>query len=79
MTSEKPEADRALIALVALAAADRSERDPEPRVLTEVLLHDAGYSNQEIGAMLGEKPDTIRKRIARAGDSAPQTRKGSGR
>jgi DNA-directed RNA polymerase specialized sigma24 family protein len=59
--------EAALRALVVLRAADRAEREPEPRISTELLLHKAGFSNAQIGDIVGEKSDTVRKRLERAG------------
>jgi hypothetical protein len=61
------DSEMALRALVILAAADRAERDPPPQVATERLLHEAGLSSTQIGTILDEKADTIRKRLERAG------------
>jgi DNA-directed RNA polymerase specialized sigma24 family protein len=59
--------DSALRGLLVLIAAERAERDPESRIATEVLLQRAGFSSTEIGSILDQKPDTVRKRIERAG------------
>lgn len=64
---EEIDTESALRVLVILQAADRAERDPEPRVATEALLHKAGFSNAQIGDIVGEKSDTVRKRLERAG------------
>jgi DNA-directed RNA polymerase specialized sigma24 family protein len=66
MAADQNPGERALLGLLALQAADRTERQPEPRVATELLLHDAGFTNSEIGAMIGEKANTVRMRIDRA-------------
>jgi len=58
--------DRALLGVLALLAADRAERVPEARISTEALLHKSGFSNAQIGEIVGEKADTIRKRLERA-------------
>lgn len=66
--------DRALFGILALLAADRTEREPEPRIPTELILHEAGFSNGEIGAMIDEKADTVRKRINRAKKAAAESK-----
>jgi DNA-directed RNA polymerase specialized sigma24 family protein len=71
VSTERTETDPALLALVALLAADRSERDPEPQLSTELVLASAGLSHQQIAAILGKKPDAVRMKISRAKASAP--------
>lgn len=66
MAAEQNSGERALLGLLALQAADRVERQPEPRVTTEMLLHGAGFTSAEIAAMIGEKSATVAKRIERA-------------
>ncbi len=66
MALELIDTEGALRALAILHAADRAEREPEPRVSTEALLHRAGFSNAQIGEIVGEKSDTVRKRLERA-------------
>jgi hypothetical protein len=61
------DSEAALRALVVLRAADRAEREPAPRISTEHLLHEAGLSHAQIGVIVGDKSDTVRKRLARAG------------
>ncbi len=72
---EEIDTESALRALMSLQAADRAEREPEARVSTEILLHKAGFSNAQIGAIVGEKPDTVRKRIERAEKDDPKSKK----
>jgi DNA-directed RNA polymerase specialized sigma24 family protein len=67
MSLESIDTEAALRTLAILKAADRAERDPEPRVATEALLQKAGFSNAQIGEIVGEKSDTVRKRLERAG------------
>jgi DNA-directed RNA polymerase specialized sigma24 family protein len=64
--AQENESDPALLAIVALLAADRSERVPEPTLPTELVLDAAGLSHQQIGAMLGKKPDAVRMKVTRA-------------
>lgn len=66
MAAEEPKSDPALLAIVALLAADRSEREPEPALATEVVLSAAGLPNQLIADILGKKPDAVRMKINRA-------------
>lgn len=70
------DSEMALRALVILAAADRAERDPPPRVATDHLLREAGLSHAQIGAIVDKKADTIRKRLERAEADAASAKKG---
>jgi len=63
---EEIDSGQALRALAVLVAADRAERDPPPAVSTERLLHEAGFTNAQIGVIVNDKADTVRKRLARA-------------
>ena len=71
------DAETALQALVVLQAADRAEREPEPRVSTELLLHEVGLSYAQIGVIVGDKADTVRKRLERAEKDGPKQKKAS--
>lgn len=77
------DSEAALRALVVIQAADRAERLPAPKVSTEHLLHGAGFSYAQIGAIVGDRPDTVRKRLERAEKDAvkaknvSKTKKGS--
>jgi hypothetical protein len=71
------EAETALRALVVLAAADRAERDPPPRVPTERLLYEAGLSPLQIGVIVDEKAATIKKRLERAEKDKQATKEAS--
>lgn len=71
------DAEAALRALVILRAADRAERDPEPRISTELLLYKAGFSYAQIGDIVGDKADTVRKRLERAKKDGSKPRKAS--
>jgi hypothetical protein len=73
---ETIDSEMALRALVILAAADRAERDPAPRVATDRLLREAGLSHAQIGMIVDEKADTIRKRLERAEKDAASAKKG---
>jgi DNA-directed RNA polymerase specialized sigma24 family protein len=68
MIAEDSTDDRVMRGILAVLVADRSERESEPRIPTENLLYGVGFSYQEIGQMIGDKPDTVRKRISRAAD-----------
>jgi hypothetical protein len=71
--------EAALRALVVLAAADRAERDPPPRISTDRLLFEVGLTHTQIGAIVGDRADTVRKRLERAGKEASAPKKGSKR
>jgi DNA-directed RNA polymerase specialized sigma24 family protein len=76
---ESPSSDPALLGVLALLAADRAEREPQPEVPTEVLLGHAGLSYQVIADVLGKKPEAVRKRIERAKIAAkPKSKAGKG-
>ncbi len=66
MGSDANSPDSALLGILALLAADRSEREPEPAIATEVVLSAAGLSSQLIANILGKKPDAVRMKINRA-------------
>jgi hypothetical protein len=74
MAGEESQSDPALLAIAALLAADRSEREPEPAIATEVVLSAAGLSNQLIANILGKKPDAVRMKINRAKATAKKPR-----
>jgi hypothetical protein len=69
----------ALRVVAVLAAADRAERNPPPRIPTDRLLREVGLSYAQIGAIFDEKPGTIQKRLERAGKEAPTPKKGARR
>lgn len=69
---ESIDTESALRALLVLSAADRAERQPEPKVSTEGLLSEVGLTNAQIGAIVDEKADTVRKRLERAAPKAPK-------
>jgi len=58
--------DPALLGVLALLAADRAERDPEPTLATEVVLDAAGLDHRLIADVIGKKPDAVRMKISRA-------------
>lgn len=64
-TSTSPDTEllKHLRALVLLNLRPRAEGEG---LRDEVLLNQAGFSPVEIGAMLGKKPNTVSKAIARA-------------
>jgi DNA-directed RNA polymerase specialized sigma24 family protein len=66
MATETPALDPALLGVLALLAADRAERDPEPRLATELVLDAAGLDHRLIAEILGKKPDAVRMKISRA-------------
>lgn len=74
---EDIDSEAALRALVILRAADRAERLPAPKVSTEHLLHQAGFSYAQIGAIVGDKAGTVQKRLERAEKDAAKSKKGS--
>jgi DNA-directed RNA polymerase specialized sigma24 family protein len=66
MATENPVLDPALLGVLALLAADRAERDPEPQLSTELVLSAAGLDHRLIAEILGKKPDAVRMKISRA-------------
>jgi DNA-directed RNA polymerase specialized sigma24 family protein len=58
--------DPALLGILALLAADRAERDPEPKLDTELVLDAAGLDYRLIAEVIGKKPDAVRMKISRA-------------
>ncbi len=63
---ESPSTDPAMLGVLALLAADRAERQPEPKMPTELVLSGAGLDHHLIASILGKKPDAVRMKIARA-------------
>jgi DNA-directed RNA polymerase specialized sigma24 family protein len=78
MAAEPSPSERALLGILALQAADRAEREREPRIATELVLHGAGFSNAEIAAIIDEKSGTVAKRIERAKKAAEKSKKSAG-
>lgn len=70
--------ERILLAMVALAAADRDERvDELPPRRSELVLSDVGLSPSEIAALTGKSFDTVRGTIRRAAArSKPKSKAG---
>jgi hypothetical protein len=58
--------DPALVGILALLVADRAEREPEPRLATELVLDAAGLDHRLIANVIGKKPDAVRMKISRA-------------
>jgi hypothetical protein len=58
--------DPALLGILALLAADRAERDPEPKFATELVLDAARLDHRLIADVVGKKPDAVRMKISRA-------------
>ena len=73
---EAIDSEAALRALLVLTAADWAERDPLPRVSTDRLLYEAGLTHAQIGAIVDDKADTVRKRLERSDKGAPASKKG---
>jgi hypothetical protein len=71
------DSELALRALVILRAAERAEREPAARVSTEALLHKAGFSYAQIGEIVADKADTVRKRLERADKDDAVAKRGS--
>ncbi len=67
--------DPALLGILALLAADRAERRPEPELATELVLAGAGLDHQLIAAILGKKPNAVRMKITRAKEAAEKRAK----
>jgi hypothetical protein len=74
--SAETKTDPALLGLLALFAADRAERSPEPELATEVVLAAAGLDYQLIAGILGKKPDAVRMRVSR---TKAASKKGKGK
>jgi DNA-directed RNA polymerase specialized sigma24 family protein len=70
--------DPALLGILALLAADRAERNPEPKLATELVLDAAGLDHRLIADVVGKKPDAVRMKISRARTPAKK-RKAKGR
>ena len=75
MAAEPQAPDPALLGVLALLAADRAERSPEPQIPTEVVLAAAGLDHGLIAEVLGKKPDAVRMRISRAKAAAKGKKK----
>jgi hypothetical protein len=58
--------DPALLGILALLAADRAERDPEPKLATELVLGAAGLDHRLIAEVVGKNPAAVRMKISRA-------------
>jgi DNA-directed RNA polymerase specialized sigma24 family protein len=71
---DAPSTEPALLGILALLAADRAERDPPPKLPTELVLDAAGLDYRLIAAITDKKPDAVRMKISRARATA---RKGS--
>jgi len=69
-----PEIDPALMGILALLAAERAERNPDPAVSTELVLDEAGLLHGHIAAIVGKKPDAVRMKIARAKSASKKAR-----
>jgi hypothetical protein len=57
--------EAALSGILAVVAAEREEGEGATRRKIEVVLAEAGLSNQEIGQMVGKGADAVRKVIER--------------
>jgi DNA-directed RNA polymerase specialized sigma24 family protein len=73
--SAETKIDALLLALLALLAADRAERSPEPELATEVVLAAAGLDHRLIADILGKKPDAVRMKISRAKATGKKVKK----
>jgi len=67
---EVPSTDPALLGILALLAADRGERDPQPELSTEMVLDAAGLDYRLIASVIGKKPDAVRMKLRRAKTSS---------
>lgn len=77
MNSDPSPTDPALLALLALIAADRDSQGPDSKLPTEIILSRAGLGNADIAAVVGKSPDAVRKVVERA-KSGSRKKKGSG-
>lgn len=73
--AEQLSLEQAMAGVLAMLAAARDDeaapnRKPEERRKTEVILADAGIAVVQIAQILGKKPNTVSKIIARARKSA---------
>jgi hypothetical protein len=66
VAEETATTDPALLGILALLAADRAEREPEPELATELILDAAGLDHRLIAGILGKKPNAVRMKISRA-------------
>jgi len=66
MADGAPKLDPGVLGILALLAADRAEREPEPKIPTELVLARAGLPHGVIAAILGKNPDAVRMKITRA-------------
>jgi hypothetical protein len=74
VAEETATTDPALLGILALLAADRAEREPEPKLATELILDAAGLDHWLIAGILGKKPDAVRMKISRARTSAAKAK-----
>jgi hypothetical protein len=77
MNSDPSPTDPALLALLALIAADRDSQGPDSKLPTEIILSRAGLGNADIAVVVGKSPDAVRKMVERA-KSGSKKKKGSG-
>ncbi len=77
MSSEPTPTDPALLALLALLAADRDTQSPDSKLPTEIVLSRVGLGNADIAAVVGKSPDAVRKMVERA-KSGPKKKKRRG-
>lgn len=75
---EPPSTDDLLLGVLTLLADEREHRlkDASSAPRTELLLSNAGLSNELIARVLNKNPDAVRMMVARAKKSAP-AKKGS--
>jgi DNA-directed RNA polymerase specialized sigma24 family protein len=68
MVADDISPEKAIVALLALAVAEREERiDPDlVGRKTETILAEAGLSYGQISAVTGKKPDAVRMAVTRA-------------
>jgi DNA-directed RNA polymerase specialized sigma24 family protein len=66
---EPVQLDAACSATAALLAAAREDADGAPRRKAEIILYDAGLSNEQIGQLVGKNAEAVRKAIARYRES----------
>jgi DNA-directed RNA polymerase specialized sigma24 family protein len=66
--TETVDLDKAIVALLRLAVAEREERvDPDlAKRKTELLLHESGLDYGQIAAVTGKKANAVRMAIKRA-------------
>lgn len=75
MNAEPTPTDPALLALLALLAADRDPENPDAKLPTEIILSRVGMGNADIAAVVGKSPDAVRMMIGRSKSGSKKGRR----